>query len=114
MASKIRLRLESGRTHQIRVHMGWIGCPLIGDRMYGPGSCGAGLPAWEQAVGRQALHAEQLTFQHPMTGEHMSFTAPLPPDLASLEQLLAMGPTRNMVGMETLAACEADGAHARL
>ena len=91
MASKIRLRLESGRTHQIRVHMGWIGSISIGDRMYGPGSCGAGIPAWEEAVGRQALHAEQLSFQHPMTGERMSFTAPLPGIWRVWNSCLALG-----------------------
>ncbi len=87
-ASKVRLRLETGRTHQIRVHMGWIGCPLIGDLMYGPAAAGAGIGSWEEAAGRQALHAEMLSFEHPMTGEEMTFTAPLPPDLERLEQLL--------------------------
>ncbi|MCM3746820.1 RluA family pseudouridine synthase [Paenibacillus pasadenensis] len=87
-ACKLRLRLETGRTHQIRVHMGWIGCSLIGDRMYGPAANGSGREDWERAAGRQALHAERLSFQHPMTGEEMSFSAPLPPDLAALETLL--------------------------
>ncbi|WP_245850783.1 RluA family pseudouridine synthase [Paenibacillus herberti] len=87
-ACKLRLRLETGRTHQIRVHMGWIGCSLIGDRMYGPGVDGTGCEAWEQAAGRQALHAERLSFHHPMTGEEMSFSAALPPELKELEKLL--------------------------
>lgn len=86
-ASLIRLRLETGRTHQIRVHMKYIGCPLIGDPMYGAEPSRL-RPHWEAAAGRQALHAEQLAFVHPVTRERMSFTAQLPPDLAQLQKLL--------------------------
>lgn len=88
-AALVRLKLETGRTHQIRVHMKHIGCPLIGDEMYGDPPVDA---AWaeraEQAAGRQALHARMLAFTHPGTGERMTFTAPLPADLLRLEQLL--------------------------
>jgi len=73
-ATLLGLRLETGRTHQIRVHMMHLGHPLLGDTMYGTG----GLP------GRQALHAATLAFAHPMTGESLRFESPLPPDLADL------------------------------
>lgn len=70
--SLVRLRLETGRTHQIRVHMGFLGCPLIGDYLYYPD---------RSLIGRQALHSWKLEFPHPITGESLSFTAPLPPDM---------------------------------
>jgi len=66
-------RLHTGRTHQIRVHMAHIGHPLVADSVYG-GAQAAGMQ-------RQALHAEQLAFEHPVTGELMHFVAPLPDDL---------------------------------
>lgn len=71
----IRLRLETGRTHQIRVHMTSIGHPLLGDFLYHPGCT---------RMTRQALHSHQLAFTHPVTGEAMEFTAPLPEDMARL------------------------------
>lgn len=66
----IRCRLETGRTHQIRVHMSYIGYPLVGDEKYGP----------KKVVGDrgQFLHAAKLGFQHPRTGEFLEFSAPLP------------------------------------
>lgn len=85
-AALVRLRLETGRTHQIRVHMRHIGCPLIGDKMYGPGE-GAS-PEWEEAAGRQALHAERLGLTHPITKQRMEWTAPLPPELERLQACL--------------------------
>jgi 23S rRNA pseudouridine1911/1915/1917 synthase len=66
-------RLHTGRTHQIRVHMAHIGHPLVADSVYG-GIQAAGML-------RQALHAEQLAFEHPITGQAMHFVAPLPEDL---------------------------------
>ncbi len=69
--------LLTGRTHQIRVHFAWLGYPLVGDTIYGPAH--SPLPA-----PRQFLHAHTLTLVHPTTGEQMTFTAPLPEDLAQL------------------------------
>jgi 23S rRNA pseudouridine1911/1915/1917 synthase len=96
--SLLRLSLETGRTHQIRVHLAHIGHAVIGDPLYGPGSLRLpGHPALEQALRafpRQALHAEQLHFQHPESGAWLTFTAPLPSDMATLlahlRQALAM------------------------
>lgn len=70
--SLVSLQLETGRTHQIRVHMGYLGCPLIGDYLYFPD---------RSLIGRQALHSWKLEFSHPITGEPLSFTAPLPSDM---------------------------------
>lgn len=70
--SLVSLKLETGRTHQIRVHMGYIGCPLIGDYLYYP-EC--------SRISRQALHSHRLSFLHPITGKALSFTAPLPEDM---------------------------------
>lgn len=67
----IQCRLETGRTHQIRVHMASIGHPLLGDRLYGPAKCPYQLEG-------QTLHAMVLGFQHPRTGEYVEFAAPLP------------------------------------
>lgn len=70
--SLVSLKLETGRTHQIRVHMGYIGCPLIGDYLYYPD---------HTRINRQALHSYRLSFFHPITGKALSFTAPLPEDM---------------------------------
>ena len=67
----LTFRLETGRTHQIRVHMKHIGHPIIGDPLYGPKT-----DSWK--LGGQCLHAGKLTLTHPSTGERMTFTAPLP------------------------------------
>ena len=69
----IECRLETGRTHQIRVHMASIGHPLLGDSVYGPKKCP--FPKLEG----QTLHAMILGFVHPRTGEWMQFDSPLPP-----------------------------------
>ncbi|WP_081857072.1 RluA family pseudouridine synthase [Tumebacillus flagellatus] len=82
-ATLVHLELETGRTHQIRVHMTHIGHPLLGDRQYGS----VGL----ELIKRQALHAARLTLTHPTTGEVLTFDAPLPPDLASLQAYLKEG-----------------------
>ena len=78
--SLVSLRLETGRTHQIRVHMLSIGHPLIGDYLYDP-AYSADQP---QPISRQALHAWHLRFSHPITGTSMSFFAPLPEDMGRL------------------------------
>lgn len=67
------LRLETGRTHQIRVHMAWLGCPLLGDPLYGSGP----VPEME----RTALHAQRIHFFQPFTGEELWIEAPLPEDM---------------------------------
>jgi 23S rRNA pseudouridine1911/1915/1917 synthase len=73
--SLLRLRLETGRTHQIRVHLQAIGHPIVGDPEYGtPGMLG---------LERQFLHATRLAFDHPVTGERVDVSSPLPPDLQS-------------------------------
>lgn len=70
--SLVRLRLETGRTHQIRVHMQYLGFPLIGDYLYNPDM---------RYISRQALHSHRLSFSHPITGKWMTFTSPLPDDM---------------------------------
>jgi 23S rRNA pseudouridine1911/1915/1917 synthase len=87
LASIVRLRLETGRTHQIRVHMKHIGCPLIGDKLY---SEPRGY-TWESLIERHALHAERLGFSHPVTGEYMSFQAEMPEDMLGLTKCLEEG-----------------------
>ena len=69
----IEARLETGRTHQIRVHMASIKHPLLGDGLYGPSSN-------KEGAARQMLHAGILGFEHPVTGEYMEFQSPLPED----------------------------------
>lgn len=75
--SLVSLILETGRTHQIRVHMKYLGYPLIGDYLYNPDM---------SQISRQALHSYRLTFRHPITGGAMEFTAPLPDDMTSVLQ----------------------------
>ena len=88
-ASQIWLRLETGRTHQIRVHLSHWGHPVLGDPTYGGRRSPARLEARERHLARAllselrrpALHAARLTFPHPVTGRELAFRAPLPPDL---------------------------------
>jgi 23S rRNA pseudouridine1911/1915/1917 synthase len=86
--SLVRLTLETGRTHQIRVHLAHMGHAVLGDAVYGAGTWHfAGHPELERAVRafpRQALHAEQVRFRHPEHGQWMVYTAPLPGDMAGL------------------------------
>ncbi|WP_339321920.1 RluA family pseudouridine synthase [Paenibacillus sp. FSL W8-0194] len=117
--SLVRLKLETGRTHQIRVHMTSIGCPLIGDKLYRHDvykeigieaadlSEGADsvietndppMPAaarnivqLDRAISRQALHAYELSFEHPVTHRQMTFQAPLPADMRKLRERLEEG-----------------------
>ena len=74
----IRLHLDTGRTHQIRVHMSYIGHPLLGDNLYGKE-----IPD-DHGMTRAALHAAHLEFKQPITGRDMSFDADLPEDMAAL------------------------------
>lgn len=76
--SLVSLRLETGRTHQIRVHMSYLGHPLLGDALY------ASAPESSAQIKRQTLHSCRLYFTHPITGAAMDFTAPLPSDMALL------------------------------
>lgn len=77
----VRLRLETGRTHQIRVHMKHIGHTLAGDEFYG-GEC-------TELIKRQALHACLLSFDHPVSEQHLTFEAPLPDDMRHLLELIS-------------------------
>ncbi|MDI9470624.1 MAG: RluA family pseudouridine synthase [Bacillota bacterium] len=78
--SWLAVRLLTGRTHQIRVHMAALGCPLVGDSLYG--HRGDDENESDRAARRQALHAARLVLRHPRDGRELVFTAPLPPDLA--------------------------------
>jgi 23S rRNA pseudouridine1911/1915/1917 synthase len=82
------VEIKTGRTHQIRVHLQWLKHPVVGDAVYGGGRDktvpDARLRARIAALNRQFLHAEQLGFRHPRTGESLRFSAPLPPELANL------------------------------
>ncbi len=93
----VRVELETGRTHQIRVHLAHIGFPVVGDPLYAgrrriPAGCTPALTAELHAFRRQALHAARLRLKHPVTGRELAWEAPLPADLQCL-----------------LAALEADG-----
>jgi 23S rRNA pseudouridine1911/1915/1917 synthase len=84
-----RVRLETGRTHQIRVHFEHIGYPIVGDPVYGgrkrmPAGATPALRAALDQFKRQALHAAKLTFTHPKKGGRVSYEAPLPADLREL------------------------------
>ena len=77
--SLLECRIETGRTHQIRVHLASLGCPIIGDRVYGKGALDRQL---DPVPARQMLHAWRLALWHPVRNERMSFEAPVPPDMA--------------------------------
>jgi 23S rRNA pseudouridine1911/1915/1917 synthase len=93
-ASLVACRLETGRTHQIRVHLAHIGHPLLGDSVYGAGfktkanRLSGEARAALDALGRQALHAAILAFDHPITGAPLDFESPLPEDLNNLVNIL--------------------------
>ncbi|MCR5873427.1 RluA family pseudouridine synthase [Phenylobacterium sp. J426] len=90
LAGRVACRLETGRTHQIRVHLASKGTPCLGDPVYGSGPPAEVVRAAirEAGLGRQALHAAVLGFRHPVTGETLRFESPLPEDMARLEALL--------------------------
>lgn len=100
LASKVYCRLETGRTHQIRVHLAHLGCPLLGDPLYGKQRAfkttknpqEIKLNQFLETFKRQALHAMNLGFIHPGSGEFMKFESELPEDLAELEsRLVSLG-----------------------
>ncbi len=98
--TRVEARLQTGRTHQIRVHAAYIGHPIVGDPVYGgtrqvPGAAFGqvrrrAIEAAIEALGGQALHAWSLSFDHPRTGERMEFTAPFPPVMAQLFDILEL------------------------
>jgi len=91
LAARVACTLETGRTHQIRVHLASVGAPCLGDPAYGSGPPAEKVRLAIAAAGlaRQALHAAVLGFRHPVTGEAMRFESPLPRDMATLQGLLA-------------------------
>ena len=91
--SLVRVELETGRTHQIRVHLAHIGFPLVGDPLYGgrrriPAGCTPALTAELQVFPRQALHAARLRLTHPVSGRELAWEAPLPEDMQRLLAVL--------------------------
>ncbi len=92
-AALVRCRLETGRTHQIRVHLAeQCGTPILADALYGSTPRDPDLRDVAAELGRQALHAAVLGVTHPVTGEPLRFEAPLPPDMArALESLRSHG-----------------------
>lgn len=90
-ACLVACKLHTGRTHQIRVHMAWLGHPLVGDTLYG------GRPLW--GIERQALHAARLSLRHPITGEPLTFSSTPPPDL--LAAIAGSGLRYNEPGLDS-------------
>ncbi|MGZ3315405.1 MAG: RluA family pseudouridine synthase [Caulobacteraceae bacterium] len=90
LAARVACRLETGRTHQIRVQLASVGAPCLGDPTYGSGPPAEKVrqAMAEAGLTRQALHAAVLGFTHPITGEILRFESPLPPDMAELERRL--------------------------
>ena len=92
-AALVRCSLETGRTHQIRVHLAHTGHPVLGDPVYARTSKARRASLGEAAdavaaLGRQALHAAVLGFQHPISADTVRFTSGLPPDLRSMHKIL--------------------------
>lgn len=90
-ASFVEAELETGRTHQIRVHFAHLGHPLFGDRLYGGAT---------DRIARQALHAARLAFTHPLTGAAMAFSSPLPEDLRHLVKTLGLAVPNDVLGVD--------------
>ena len=84
VASLLGAKLGTGRTHQVRVHLAHLGCPVVGDPVYGRKSRNATQPASLRTFGRQALHAAVLEFRHPRSGKEMRFATELPQDIRML------------------------------
>lgn len=76
--SLVRVRIETGRTHQIRVHMAFLGCPVVGDPLYGKGALDRRIPGSPE---RQLLHAAEFSFDHPSSGKRIELKADMPPDM---------------------------------
>ncbi len=105
--TRLRLRLETGRTHQIRVHMSFMRHALLGDPVYGgrPKPVKNSIPALieeMQGFKRQALHAVKLQLEHPITGELMRWQAPIPADMVRMTQLLRQDTLENLPESEGL------------
>ncbi len=103
--SVLELRLETGRTHQIRVHLSEQGFPLLGDPVYGGSGRLSGLKdtklqALIRKLGRQALHARVLGFVHPGTGEYLEFSAPLPEDMGRIVEYLEKQGVKDVISDE--------------
>ncbi len=107
LVSLIELELETGRTHQIRVHLAHIGHPVLGDQTYGAGFRASERRLTEIAMsalrklGRQALHAAELGFDHPVTGQSMNFTSELPADMTELIDALSPAPGKTAIRRRT-------------
>ena len=89
-AALVECRLETGRTHQVRVHMASIGHPLVGDPVYGRSGKTHGKLLKELGFHRQALHAAELGFTHPVTKSRLSFSSPMPADMQQLFNALGV------------------------
>jgi 23S rRNA pseudouridine1911/1915/1917 synthase len=89
-AALVECRLETGRTHQVRVHMASIGHPLLGDPVYGRSGKNHSKLLKELSFDRQALHAAELGFTHPVTKHRLSFASPMPPDMQELFNALGV------------------------
>jgi len=89
-AALVECRLETGRTHQVRVHMASIGHPLVGDPIYSRSGKTHGKLLKELGFHRQALHAAELGFTHPVTKHKLSFSSPMPPDMQELKRGLGV------------------------
>jgi 23S rRNA pseudouridine1911/1915/1917 synthase len=89
-AALVECRLETGRTHQVRVHMASLGHPLLGDPVYGRSGKAHGKLLKEHGFHRQALHATELGFTHPVTKHRLSFSSPMPADMQELFNALGV------------------------